>query len=210
MGFLSQIANVFTGSESAKAAKKAGSIQQEQAISSAGDLGIAGQSAIARFDPLAGVGQQGIDLAGFLGDPQAQAELAFNNPLFDLSRQAFSEDISQNAAAKSRISAGDTLQRLDQAGAVAAQPFIDQQAGIERNTAQDVANLLTGGAAASAAGIVGAQNARTDAFGNIIDVATMAAGAPPGTFTGGSAVSAPAIPGGRNIANSGFNMAGGN
>lgn len=207
MGFLSQLTNVFTGSEDAKARNRAGEVQQQQAISSATDLGQASQSAISRFDPLAAIGQQGIDLAGFLGNPQAQAEMAFNNPLFKLSRQAMTEDINQSAASRGRLTAGDTLQRLDQAGAVAAQPFIDRQrqdilnllgisqnvtgkqAGIELNTAQDIANLLTGGAAAKAGGIVGAQNARTGAMGNVIDVAAMAAGMPPGTFTGGNAQS---------------------
>jgi len=202
MSFLSQLANVFTGSESAKAAKQAGQIQQQQAISSAGDLGVAGQSAIGRFDPLAQVGQQGLDLAGFIGSPEEQFNFLQSNPLFQLGQQNLNTQINKSAASRGRLTAGDTLERLQQSSLVAGAPLIDrqtqdilnllgisqgvtgQQAGIERTTAQDVANLLTGGAASSAAGVVGAQNARTSATGNVIDIAAMAAGLPPGTFTG--------------------------
>lgn len=212
MGFLSQLTNVFTGSEDAKARRNAGEIQQQQAISSAGDLGVAGESAIARFNPLANVAQAGIEQAGFLTDPNQQFDFIQSNPLFQMGLQNANEQIQQNAASRGRLTAGDTLERLTQASTLASQPLIDrqrqdilnllnlsqgvtgQQAGIEVGTAQDVANLLTGGAASKAAGIVGAQNARTDAFGNVIDIAAMAAGAPPGTFTGGSYQSTPLIP----------------
>jgi len=200
MGFLSQVANVFTGSEDAKARKKAGNLQQEQAFTQAENIGETGKEALARFDPLAQVGQRGIDLAGLLGNPQAQAELAFNNPLFQLSRDAMVGDINRSAASRGRLTAGDTLEQLQNAGAVAAQPFIDRQrqdilnllgisqgvtgsqAQIDMITAAGIADLMTGGTAAKAAGIVGAQDARTAATGNIIDVATTAA---TGGFGGG-------------------------
>jgi len=218
-GFLSQVANVFTGSESAKAARRAGEIQQQEARTQGANVQAAGESAIARFDPLAQVGQRGIEQSGFLADPQAQFDFIQQNPLFKLGLQNVNEQINQSAASRGRLTAGDTLERLTQASTLASQPLIDrhrqdilnllnisqgvtgQQAGIERQTTQDVANLLTGGAAAEAAGVVGAQNARTDAFGNIIDVASIAAGMPPGTFTGGSTPppqtfnNAPVIPG---------------
>lgn len=203
MGFLSQIANVFTGSEDAKARRKAGRLQEQvaqQAITE--QIVPTGQRAIARFDPLAQVAQQGIDLADFLTDPQQQAQFAQQSPLFDLSRRLMTEDINQSAAARGRLTAGDTLERLQMAGTQAAQPLIDrqrqdilnllnlgqgvagQQAGLDIGTAQQVTDLLTGGAAARAAGIVGAQDARTAATGNIVDLAGAAFGLPPGTFTG--------------------------
>jgi len=193
VGFLSQIANVFTGSESAKAASRAGEIQQAEAQRQGVNVGAAGASAISRFDPLANVGARGIDLAGFLGSPQEQFDFAQSNPLFQQGVTNLTENVQQSAAGKSRLSAGDTLERLRTIPLEIAQPLIQgqkqdilsllgiaqgtagAQAGIETRTAQDVANLLTGGAASQAAGVVGAQNARTDAFGNIIDVATTAA-----------------------------------
>jgi hypothetical protein len=205
MGFLSDLVGGITGSTQAKAASKAGRLQQEAAQRAIDEQIVpAGEQAISRFDPLAGVGQRGIDLAGILGDPQAQAELAFNNPLFDLSRQALTEDINRSAASRGRLTAGDTLESLQQAGAVAAQPFIDrqkqdvlnllnlgqgvagQQSQIDLGTAQQVTDLLTGGAAAKAAGTVGAANARSGLLGNVLNLgATPAtAFAPQGSIFG--------------------------
>ena len=224
MGFLSQIANVFTGDESARAAQKAGRIQQQEAarqgvnVGQAGQeafdiVGQAGQEAVSRFDPLSGVGARGVDLAGFLGSPQEQFQFLESNPLFQLGLDNLNTQTQQSAAARGRLSAGDTLQQLQQNALLAGQPLIDrqrqdimgllgieqgaagqqaglglnvagQQSGIKRQTAQDVANLLTGGAAASAAGTVGAQNARTGAVGNIFDLGSTIAGLPSGTFGG--------------------------
>lgn len=204
MGFLSQIANVFTGSESAKAARKAGEIQSkaaQQAITE--QIVPAGAQALARFDPLAGVAQQGIDQAGFLTDPNAQFDFLQNNPLFQMGLQNLNEQTLKGGAARGRLTAGDTLQQLTQNSMLASQPLIDrqrqdimnllnlgqgiagQQANIGLGTAQNISDLLTGGASARAAGVVGAQNARTEAAGNVVDMASMALGMPPGTFTGG-------------------------
>lgn len=191
MGFLSQIGNIFTGDESARAARKAGNIQNEaaqQAIT--GQIAPAGERAIARFDPLAGVAQQGIDQAGFLTDPQAQFDFIQQNPLFQLGLQNLNEQTQQSAASRGRLTAGDTLEQLTQNATLASQPLIDrqrqdimgllnlgsgvagQQGQIDLSAAGQITDLLTGGAAAKAGGIVGAQNARTDAFGNIIDLGT--------------------------------------
>ena len=201
MGFLSQVANVFTGSEDAKAAKRAGQIQQDEAITQGANLRVAGDTASGFFNPLMEVGQQGLDLAGFLGDPNKQAQFAQNNPLFQLGLDNLNTQTNRSAAARGRLTAGDTLMRLQNNATLAAQPLIDRQrqdilnllgiyqntassqANIETGTATDIANLLTGGAAAKAAGVVGAQNARTAATGNVVDMATMAFGMPPGTFT---------------------------
>lgn len=146
------------------------------------------------LQPLAGVGQRGVDLSGFLGDPQAQAELAFNNPIFQLSRQALTEDINRSAASRGRLTAGDTLEQLQNAGAVAAQPFIDrqrqdilnllgisqnvsgQQVGVEQNASQQIADLLTGGGATQAAGTIAQGNAATAQRGNIFDIGSQLAG----------------------------------
>ena len=201
MGFLSQIANVFTGGEDAKASKKAGQIQRQEAVAQGANLNQAGQTAMGLFDPLANVGARGIDLAGFLGDPQQQADSLQNNPLFQMGLTNLNENTNQTAAARRRLSSGDTLQQLTQNAMLVGQPLIDrqrqdimgmlgigqnaigQQATIGQNTASNVANMLTGGAAAQAAGVVGAQNARSGAMGNTVDLAMMAMGAPSGTFS---------------------------
>ncbi len=189
MGFLSQIGNIFTGDESARAARKAGNIQSEaaqQAITQ--QIAPAGERAIARFDPLAGVAQQGIEQAGFLTDPQAQFDFLQQNPLFQMGLQNVNEQIQQSAASRGRLTAGDTLEQLTQASTLASQPLIDrqrqdimgllnlgqgvagQQGQIDLSTAGQITDLLTGGAAARAAGTVGAQSARTGATGNIFDL----------------------------------------
>tara|TARA_R110001606_G_scaffold396341_1_gene570285 strand:+ start:382 stop:1068 length:687 start_codon:yes stop_codon:yes gene_type:complete len=193
MGFLSQIANIFTGSEDAKAAKGAGRVQEQASKDAAAGVRVAGDTALDRFSGLNEVGQQGIDLAGFLGDPNAQADFAQNNPLYQLGLDNLNQQTNKSAASRGRLTAGDTLTQLQNNSTRAAAPLIDrqrndilnllniqqgvsgQQANIDLGVETDIANLLTGGAAAKAAGIVGAQNARSGAIGNVLDVGMMIA-----------------------------------
>lgn len=198
MGFFRDL----TGKTAVEAAGKSADVLQEQAISSAADVGAAGGRAQQFLSPFADVGQQGINLAGFLGDPQAQFDFIQSNPLFQAGLQNLNQQTQQSAASRGRLSAGDTLQRLTQNAALAAQPLIDrqrsdifnllnlgrgvasEQAGIEQGISADVANLLTGGASAQAAGITGAATARGQRAGNLFDIAARAAqafaGAPGG------------------------------
>ncbi len=182
-------------------------------------VGRAGQQAGSLLDPFAEVGQQGLDQSGFLTDPQAQFDFLQSNPLFQLALDQANVGTQQSAAAQGRLSAGDTLQQLSNNVLLSAQPLIAQQrqsigglidlgrgvaseqggilqntagniANIRQGTATNVANLQTGGAAAQAAGIVGAANARGARAGNILGLATgglsQAAGiAPTGTAPGG-------------------------
>ena len=101
------------------------------------------------------------------------------------------------------MSAGDTLQQLNQNALLTASPLIQQQkqsigdllsigqntalnqAGILQNTAGNQGNLLTGAAAAQAGGLVGAENARSAGLGNILDLAGQIGGA---AFGGGGGV----------------------
>ena len=148
------------------------------------------------FDPFAQLGQAGVEQAGFLTDPQAQFDFLLSNPLFAAALEQANVGTQQSAAAQGRLSAGDTLQQLSQNVLLAAQPLIGQQrqaigglidlgrgtAGqqgdILRRTAGDVANLQTGGAAAQAAGIVGAEQARGQGLQNIIDIGSAIGGSP--------------------------------
>jgi hypothetical protein len=144
--------------------------------------------------PLADVGQRGVDLSGFLGDPNQQADFLQNNPLFQLSLQNANQNTLQGAAAGGRLSAGDTLQRLQQNALTTSQPLIDrqrqdilsllnlggnvagQQVGIEQGTSRNLADLITGGGATQAAGTIAGQNAETARRGNIFDIGTQLAG----------------------------------
>ena len=144
--------------------------------------------------PFAGVGQQGVDLAGFLGDPNAQAQFAQNNPLFDLGLQNLNEQTNKSAASRGRLTAGDTLNQLQNNATLAAQPLIDrqrqdimnllgigqnvagQQVGVESNASTNIANLLTGGGATQAAGTIAGQNAKQARMGNIFDIGSQLAG----------------------------------
>lgn len=189
------VGGVISGREQEKAAQRATEQQLEQIRAAQERVEQSVSTSQGFLEPLSGIGQRGVDLAGFLADPQAQAELAFNNPLFELSRRSMVEDINQSAAARGRSTAGDTLTRLDQAAAVAAQPFIDrqrqdnlnllniasstagQQAGIEQLGTQQIVDLITGGGATQAAGTVAAQNARTNQLGSLIDLGLGLSGA---------------------------------
>ena len=166
----------FTGKTAAKAARAAGDIQSQAAIDAAGNVvdagrqagaivqsagrragslqNEAGQQAGALFDPFQQVGQQGVDQAGFLTDPQAQFDFLQNNPLFQLGLDNANTQTNQFAAARGRLSAGDTFQQLNQNALLTASPLIQQQkqsigdllgigqfaAGNQSGILQDVAN----------------------------------------------------------------------
>lgn len=211
MGFFSQIANVFTGSEGAKAARKSGRIQQQAGIDAATGIREAGTQASQLLQPFADLGGSGLSQADFLTNPQAQFDFLQQNPLFQMSLDRLDEGVLRGAASRGRLSAGDTLEQLSQNTLLAASPLIGQQQ-------QNIANLLnlglgvagrqgqlgfgaeqlaqdflTGGASARAAGVIGAQNARSGAMGNLIDLAGIAAGIPPGTFSGGGGFTSPSV-----------------
>jgi len=81
------------------------------------------------LEPFAGVGQQGVDQAGFLTDPQAQFDFLQNNPLFQLSLDNANRQTNQFAASRSRLSAGDTFEDLSNNVLLSAAPLIQGQKG---------------------------------------------------------------------------------
>lgn len=155
---------------------------------------MAGGEAGALLDPFAQVGQRGIDLAGFLGDPTAQFDFLQSNPLFQSALENANIQTGRRAASRGRLSAGDTFEQLAANTLLTAQPLLQnqrsdilnllnlgrgvatEQGGILQGTAADVANLQTGGAAAQAAGVVGAANARGQRAGNVLNLAGQIAG----------------------------------
>lgn len=192
MGFVRHL----TGKTAARGAERAGDVQQAAAediaaqtdaigqeqvarVGAAGqqagvDIGAAGQQAGALFDPFAQLGQQGIDQAGFLTDPNAQFDFLQNNPLFQMGLDNANTQTNQMAAARGRLTAGDTLQQLSQNALLTASPLIEQQKQAIQNqlsmgqsAAANQANLLTGTAGQQANLLTGtAGNQANLAMGN--------------------------------------------
>ena len=191
MGFVRDL----TGKTAANAALRGGEIQSAAATDAAGNVAQTGAQAGALFNPLAQLGQSGIEQAGFLTDPNAQFDFLQSNPLFQMGLDNANQQTNQFAAARGRLSAGDTLQQLNNNALLTASPLIQQQkqsigdllnvgqnalgnqAGILQNTAANQNNLLTGAAAAEAGGIVGAANARGAGAGNLFNTALSLGGA---------------------------------
>lgn len=169
MGFVRRI----TGKDQADATLDAAELQVE-----------AGKEASALLDPFKAIGEQGLSQAGFLTDPQAQFDFLQSNPLFQAALSAGQESltgIEQSAAARGRLSAGDTASILQNQAArntlLAAQPLIaEQKASIGdllnfgQGTAINQGNLRTGQAAAQSAGLIGAADARGRGAQNILDL----------------------------------------
>ena len=174
---------------------------------SAGERAIAEQRRAAEeglgfLEPFGALGQRGIDLSGFLGDPQAQFDFLQNNPLFDLALQNANQQTQASSAARGRASAGDTLAQLSNNVLLSSQPLIDRQRqdifgllGIGQNTAQaqantalgvgsNISNLQTGIGAAQAGGIVGQSNAEQAGFSQALS-ALLASGVLGGGQSGG-------------------------
>mgnify|MGYP003678551468 CR=1 FL=1 len=196
MGFVRRL----KGKPAARAATAAGEIQAEAAT-----------NAVGLFDPFAQLGQSGVDQSGFLTDPNAQFDFLQNNPLFQMGLDNANQQTNQMAAARGRLSGGDTMQQLNNNALLTASPLIQQQkqsignllnigqnaignqANILQNTAMNQSNLLTGAAAAQGAGLVGAANARAQGAGNMLNFAGELGGAlignmggPSSTMTGGA------------------------
>lgn len=155
-----------SGKDAQGVAVEAGQIQQQAA-----------QGASGLLDPFQSLGTSGLEQSGFLTDPQAQFDFLQNNPLFQASLDNANQQTLQSAAARGRLSSGDTLQQLSQNTLLSASPLIQQQKQsigdlltIGQNVAGNQGNLLTGGAAAQAAGLVGGSNARTQGVNNILNL----------------------------------------
>ncbi len=158
MGFVRNL----TGKTAANAALKGADIQSEAATLAAEQVGIAGEQAGtlvgdagtlagrqisqggrqagALLDPFQAVGQQGVDQASFLTDPQAQFDFLQNNPLFQLGLDNANRQTSQLAASRGRLSAGDTLTQLNNNALLTASPLIAQQ----KQSIGDLLNLGQG------------------------------------------------------------------
>lgn len=189
MGFFSDIVGGITGSTQARGAQQAASQQVE-----AGRQAIEATEAAARrgqefLSPFSGIGRQGLAQADFLANPQAQFDFLQSNPLFRRSLDAANTETQNLAAARGRLSAGDTLEQLSNNVLLSAQPLIQDQrqdinnllnfgsglaqtqANVEIGQGTNAGNLLTDIGTARSAGTIGAANARAALPSNIVNLA---------------------------------------
>jgi hypothetical protein len=178
MGFVRDVVSGLTGETAAEAALQGAGIQG-QAIDRATALQ---QQLQERFDPLV---EQGLSQASFLTDPQQQFDFLQSNPLFQSALQQAETGTQNLAAARGRLSAGDTLQQLSQNVLTAASPLIGQQSrniqnllttggNIATGTTGNITDLITTGGATEAAGLTGAATARGQGAQNILQSGLLA------------------------------------
>lgn len=220
MGFFSDIGDFvegqfenITGQTQADAANRAAQ-QAEQAQREAIARTEAGKTAaLSRLEPFQQVGQRGIDESAFLASPAKQFEFIKNNPFFAEAVQNANRQTQNLAAARGRLSSGDTLEELTTNTFKQALPFIDRQRadinnllGIGTGLARDQANIETGQATQAgrfienigdiqSAGTIGAANARVEGTGNLLNLGGQIAGAfsgiPLPSFGGGGSSATP-------------------
>lgn len=184
MGFVRKITGQDAAKRSANAAVAAGEVQQQAAT-----------DASALYDPFQQLGQSGLDQSSFLTDTNAQFDFLQNNPLFQMGLDNANEQTLKSAASRGRLSAGDTMQQLSQNALLTASPLINQQKQsigdlltVGQNVAGNQGNLLTGGAASQAAGLVGGANARNQGDANLGNMVFGLGGAALGTAIGGNTI----------------------
>jgi len=170
------------------AALEAAQIQADSAREAAALQVQGGKDASALLNSFANIGEQGLAQSNFLTDPNAQFEFLQNNPLFQNALSAGDQNVDrlmQSAAARGRLSSGDTAQQLQTLGQQnllqAAFPLIQGQKNsigdllnFGSTTASNQGNLLTGQAAAAAGGIQNAGQAQAGGLTN--SAAAQAAG----------------------------------
>jgi len=175
---ITTVAGSRSASKQARAAGAASAAQQASISEGIAETRRASEQGLEFLTPFQELGQTGVEQAGFLTDPQAQFNFLQDNPLFKFALESANTQTSQLAAARGRLSAGDTLQQLSQNVLLAAQPLISQQkasisdlinlgsgtsraqANVAIGQGSDITNLLTSGGDVAAAGIIGASRAR--------------------------------------------------
>lgn len=195
MGFVKNIVGGITGSTAAKAARDSAQMQADAGDKAIEEFRRSSAEAQAIFDPYKELGQQGLDQASFMTDPQEQFDFLQNNPLFQMGLDNANTVTQKSAAARGRLSSGDTLQELTNNSLLTAAPLIAGQKnsiqnllnqGLQTATNQgniaigqgtNVANTTTDIGAALGAGQVGAANARAQGAQNILSLGAQVAGA---------------------------------
>ena len=194
MGIVKDFFGGITGSSQADAARDAAALQAQSGREALAELQRGKEQGLGFLQPFEVLGQQGLDQAGFLTDPQAQFDFLQNNPLFQLGLDNANTQTNQLAAARGRLSAGDTLTQLNNNALLTASPLIAQQkssinnlinqglglAGSQANTALGVgsqlANQQTDIGNAIASGFIGTQNAKSANQQNLLNIGAKLAG----------------------------------
>ena len=175
MSFVSSL----TGSDAAKAAMQAGRIQNQAA-----------QSAAKAFNPYADMGTQNLPaLQGLIDNPMGYLQ---NNPMFQAALGQTSEQLKMNQAMSGNYGSGGMVNQLFQNYLAQGNDFINQQYNrllspiqMGYNATGMQQDYLTSGAAARAAGTVGAANARGAGAMNLLSTGTSLALA---SVTGGGSL----------------------
>lgn len=172
-----------------KAARRAAALQEESGRTALAELQAGKDQGLGFLGQFQQLGQQGLANANFLTDPNAQFEFLQNNPLFQMGLDNANTQTNQFAAARGRLSAGDTLQQLNNNALLTASPLIQQQknsingllnqglnlAGNQASTALGVgsqlANQQTDIGNAMASGLIGSQNASAANQQNLFNLA---------------------------------------
>ena len=123
MGFIRDI----TGKTAANAAKVGGEAQVDQSRLALDELRASKEQGLGFLQQFQQLGQQGLDQANFLTDPNAQFDFLQNNPLFQMGLDNANTQTNQMAASRGRLSSGDTLQQLNNNALLTAAPLIGQQ-----------------------------------------------------------------------------------
>jgi len=196
MGFVTDLASGSVagdalGLESSgeKAARKAARLQEESGRMALEELQRSKTEGQGFLQPFEQLGQQGLSQANFLTDPNAQFDFLQNNPLFQMGLDNANTQTNQMAASRGRLSAGDTLQQLNNNALLTAAPLIGQQkqsiqdllsrgfntSQAQANTALGVgsqlANVQTEIGNAQASGVIGQQNAKSANQQNLFNLA---------------------------------------
>lgn len=173
MGFVKDLWDGLTGETAADASLQGANIQSA-----------AIDRAMEAMAPFRELGESAIPMAGFLTDPNQQMDFLKSNPLFGLALENANNQTMNMAAARGRLSAGDTLQQLSNNVLLSASPLINDQKNsilsllnIGTGTTGQLQNLITDQGAVNAGGIVGAGNARSQGASNLLQTGLLAGAA---------------------------------
>lgn len=194
MGFIRDITGA---SDQMRAARESTRAQTGAADKAIDEQNKAAAFAQGVYGHLAGVGRMGTRQASFLTDPNAQFRFLENNPLFKLALDNANTQTKGMAAARGRISAGDTLEQLSNNVLLSSSPLISRQmqgilaqlgiaddvagarASIETSRGANIGNLLTDKGSAQSAGILAraaAKPSQLETFGQAMEIGGQVAG----------------------------------
>jgi hypothetical protein len=189
-----QVIGSVTGSTAADASVDSAQIQADSGQLAIDEIQRATAEGQSFLQPFQQIGQEGLDQSSFLTNPEEQFNFLQNNPLFQMGLDNANTVTQKSAAARGRLTAGDTLERLTNNSLLAAAPLISDQKNSIQNllsqglqTAQgqgniaigqgtNVANTTTDIGAALAAGRVGAGNAESQGGQDIMKLGSQIAG----------------------------------